>query len=68
MQRSSSGSPALINPLTQFENQNVQDHSNRNQDNVKTNIFKTFQNKGNLSAGQKNALNWFFLESVLPLF
>ena len=68
MQGNSSGSPTLIDPLTQLGGQNAQDHSDRNWDNVKTDTFETLQNKDNLSAGQKNTLNQFFLESVLPLF
>ena len=68
MQGSSSGSPAPINFLTQLEGQNVQNHPNRNQGNIKTDISEILQNKGNLSAEQKNILSQFFLKSVLPLF
>ena len=68
IQRSSSGSSALINPLTQLGGQNAQDHLNRNQNNAETDTSETLQNEGNLSAEQKNALSQFFLESVFPLF
>ena len=68
MQRSSSGSPAPINSLTQFGGQDVQDYLNRNQNNIKTDISETLQNKSNHSAEQKETLNQFFLKSVLPLF
>ena len=68
MQGSSSGSPAPIDPLTQLGGQDVQDHPDRNQDNAETDTPETLQNKGNHSAGQKEALSQFFLESVLPLF
>ena len=68
MQGSSSGSPAPINPLTQFGGQNAQDHLDGNWDNTETDTSEILQNKGNLSAEQKKALSWFFLESVLSLF
>ena len=57
MQRSSSGSSTPIDSLTQFEGQNVQDCLNGNWNNAETDTPEIFQNKGNLSAGQKNALS-----------
>ena len=46
----------------------MQNHSNRNQNNIKIDTSETLQNKGNLSAGQKDTLSQFFLKSVLSLF
>ena len=57
MQGSSSDSPAFIDSLTQLEGQNAQNHSDRNQNNVKNNISETLQNEGNFSVEQKKALN-----------
>ena len=68
MQGSSSDSPTPIDLLIQFRGQNVQDYSDENQDNIKTNISEILQNKNNLLTKQKEALNQFFLESVFPLF
>ena len=68
MQGSFSSSLTLIDLLIQFQGQDAQDHLNRNQNNVKTDISETFQNKSNLSVEQKNILNQFFLKSILFLF
>ena len=68
MQRSSSDSLTPIDLLIQLKGQDAQNHSDENQNNVKTDISEIFQNKGNLSAEQKDALSQFFLKSVLPLF
>ena len=57
MQRSFSDNSASINLLTQLENQDAQDCPNRNQNNVKNDIFEILQNKNNLSAEQKKTLN-----------
>ena len=57
MQRSSSDNSAFINSLTQFKSQDVQNYLNRNQNNAENDTFETFQNKGNLSIKQKEALN-----------
>ena len=68
MQGSSSGSLTFINLLIQFRGQDVQDCLNKNQNNAETDTSEILQNKGNLSAGQKNTLSQFFLKSVLLLF
>ena len=68
MQGNSSGSPAPIDPLIHLGSQDAQDCPNKNQNNAETDTPEIFQNKDNLSAGQKNALSWFFLKSVLLLF
>ena len=57
MQGSSSDSLTFIDFLTQFGDQNAQNHLNRNQDNVENDILKIFQNEGNLSAEQKKTLS-----------
>ena len=46
----------------------MQNCSDRNWDNAETDISETLQNESNLSAEQKETLNWFFLESILFLF